>query len=119
MSRDKKIQIIVDTLNKSCRGQFTFDKNPCGYVLFGKIENIAEQIFDALEQQRMNRVVLESGKHMQYGDTVQNDHTIKTFEVSVRTMGHITCEGIKDLIQTKHEVVEIEEIDSLRVVRKP
>jgi hypothetical protein len=105
MEKSQKVNAIVEILQ---------ELDP----FWGSVETLAERIIDTLEQQRMNRVILESGKHMQYGDTVQTDHTIKTFEVSIRTMGRITCEGIKDYLERKHEVVSIEEIDTMHVVRK-
>lgn len=107
MEKSKKVDAIVEILQET---ELSDD--------FGRVETLAEKIIDALEQQRMNRVILESGNHMQYGDTVQTDHTIKTFEVSIRTMGYITCEGIKDYLERKHEVVSIAEIDTMHVVRK-
>lgn len=106
MEKSKKVDAIVEILQET---ELSDD--------FGRVETLAEKIIDALEQQ-ITRYILESGNHMQYGDTVQTDHTIKTFEVSIRTMGRITCEGIKDYLERKHEVVSIAEIDTMHVVRK-
>lgn len=41
------------------------------------------------------------------GDTVQVDHIITTITVMIRSMGAVSPDLIKDLIQTKYEVTDI------------
>jgi hypothetical protein len=109
MEKSQKVDAIVEILE---------ELDP----FWGSVETLAERIIDALEQQQqITRYILESGNHQKFdpfGDTVQFDHAVLTFEVSIRTMGRITCEGIKDYLERKHEVVSIEEIDTMHVVRK-
>lgn len=44
------------------------------------------------------------------GQTVQFDHSVQTFTVSVRSMGGVGIDTIKNLIEKRHEVVAIEEV---------
>ena len=52
------------------------------------------------------------------GQTVQVDHTIKTFTVSVRSMSNVGADTIKNLIEAKFEVVEIKETDGVHMVKR-
>lgn len=42
---------------------------------------------------------------------MQVDHTITEFNVTVRHMNNVGVETIKNLIQTKHEVLNVEELE--------
>lgn len=53
------------------------------------------------------------------GQTVIVDHTIKTFTVSVRSTSNVGADTIKNLIEAKYEVVEIEETDGVHMVKRP
>jgi hypothetical protein len=52
------------------------------------------------------------------GETVQVDHSIKTFVVRVRSMTNVGPDTIKNLIEKKFEVVSCEETD-LQVIATP
>ena len=52
------------------------------------------------------------------GDTVQVDHNVTTFVVTIRSMGSVGVESIKDLIERKFEVVDIKETDQQLMVKK-
>lgn len=45
------------------------------------------------------------------------DHSVSKFEVSIRTMGSVGPLSMKDLIQTKYEVVEIKEVEKTTFVQ--
>ncbi len=46
------------------------------------------------------------------GETVLVDHTVKSFMVTVRSINKVGCEDIKNLIEKKFEVVQIDEAGS-------
>jgi hypothetical protein len=57
--------------------------------------------------------------HIMYGDTVSVDHTVTTFVVTVRASSiSVGCDTIKDLIESRHEVVSIQQIDKTNMVVK-
>ena len=60
-----------------------------------------------------------NGRPIPPGRTVTADHTVKTFTVTVRSMGAVGPTTIKDLIEKKLEVVSVEEVDSVVYVRAP
>ena len=47
------------------------------------------------------------GKPLVDGKTVTLDHTVQEFTVVVRSMNHVHPQTLKDLIETKFEVVNI------------
>lgn len=49
--------------------------------------------------------------------TVTVDHTVQTFVVTVRSMGRVSSETIKNLIEKKYEVCNITEQGSTAYVR--
>ena len=60
-----------------------------------------------------------NGRTILPGVTVTGDHTVKTFTVTVRSMGVVGPTTIKDLIEKKIEVVSVEEVDATVYVRAP
>jgi len=50
------------------------------------------------------------------GMTVTLDHSVQVFTVAVRSMGRVGTDTIKNLIEKRHEVVRIEEIDNTAYV---
>ena len=50
------------------------------------------------------------------GQTCMVDHTVRRFTVVVRSMNSISADTIKNLIQTKFEVVECEEVNATTYV---
>jgi len=65
----------------------------------------------------MRQIVEVNGKKIGDGETVTLDHSVQTFIVKVRSLGHVSPNTIKDLIEKRHEVVSIEQTDELTVVR--
>lgn len=66
----------------------------------------------------MKRKVYEvNGRTIKNGETVTFDHSIQTFIVKVRSLGRVSPERIKDLIENKFEVVDIQEGDSISYVK--
>lgn len=63
------------------------------------------------------KVVRLDGKPLKDGETVTTDHSVRTFTVQVRSMGTVSVDSIKDLIERRHEVVSIEEGDLTLYVR--
>jgi len=57
-----------------------------------------------------------NGLPISNGMTVTLDHSVQVFTVVVRSMGRVGADTIKNLIEKRHEVVRIEEIDSIRFV---
>jgi hypothetical protein len=53
------------------------------------------------------------------GCTVQVDHQINTFVVSIRSNQPISADGLKDLIQNKFEVIDCIQTDGSVVVQHP
>jgi hypothetical protein len=51
------------------------------------------------------------------GRTVQVDHTVTTFVVTVRSLSNVGTDSIKNLIEKKFEVVDINIANSKLVVR--
>ncbi len=68
--------------------------------------------------QKSNTVNIGSNTVINDGDTVQVDHNVTTFVVSVRSMTNVGIETIKNLIQQKFEVVEINIADKKYMVKK-
>lgn len=52
------------------------------------------------------------------GHTVQVDHNVTTFVVSVRSMTNVGPETIKDLIQKKFEVTDIRQVSQDFAVKR-
>ncbi len=63
----------------------------------------------------MAMVHLYGGK-LEDGQTVTVDHTVTSFTVTIRTMGSISAQDVKDQLQKKWEVTHIEEGDSTMYV---
>lgn len=57
------------------------------------------------------------GRFIPNGKTVTQDHQVTTFVVTVRHMNTVGPETIKDLIQRKFEVTNIEQVDKITFVR--
>jgi len=51
------------------------------------------------------------GKPLVDGKTVQLDHSTQKIEVVIRSCSGVGLQDLKDLIQRRHEVVSIKEID--------
>lgn len=45
------------------------------------------------------------------GQTMTVDHSVTVFTVTVRHMGDVTLETIRRLLQTKYEVINVEQTD--------
>ena len=51
------------------------------------------------------------GKEIHDGKTVTLDHSVQSFTIVVRSMSGVSPQTLKDLIQTKYEVIRIGEND--------
>jgi hypothetical protein len=60
-----------------------------------------------------------NGRHVDDGETVTVDHSVQVFTVVVRSMSRVGPDTIKNLIEKRHEVVKVEEIDSTLYVHAP
>jgi hypothetical protein len=58
-----------------------------------------------------------NGRPIGNGQTVVVDHSVQSFLVVVRSMGGVSPDTIKNLIERRHEVVRIEPVDAQLYVR--
>lgn len=57
-------------------------------------------------------------KPIRDGDTVQVDHNVSVFSVSVRSLSNIGTETIKNLIEKKYEVTDVQQVEQTFMVHK-
>ena len=50
------------------------------------------------------------------GQTMTVDHSVTVFTVKIRHMGKVTQETLKRLLQTKYEVIDVEQTDQTTYV---
>lgn len=62
-------------------------------------------------------IISLSGRRNPNDVTVIQDHAVKSFTVTIRTMGTVTEETIKRLLQEKPEVVAVQQTDEVIFVR--
>ncbi len=65
----------------------------------------------------MLKLIDKNGTHVAFNKCIVPDHSVQTFTVKVRSIGGVPANTIKRLIETRHEVVSIELIEDLIVVR--
>lgn len=67
-----------------------------------------------------SKTVMIDGSNPERGETISVDHTTTEFRVVIRSMsGQVGPETMKNLIQQKFEVVEIEEVENKHFCRGP
>lgn len=68
----------------------------------------------------MSKTIMIDGSNPSYGETILTDHTTTEFRLLIRTIdGQVGPETIKNLIQQKFEVVDIEQTDKTHFGRSP
>lgn len=65
----------------------------------------------------MNRMIELDGKTIHEGQTVTVDHVVQTFTLTVRSCSGVESKTIKDHLQKKWEVVNIERTENVQYVR--
>ena len=79
----------------------------------------AHDVYQIRQHQNVERksgCVYPDGSPANDGKCVQVDNTTTSFNVVVRSMSNVGPESIKDVIETKYEVVKITQNDSQHVV---
>ena len=59
-----------------------------------------------------SKTTMIDGSNPERGETISVDHSTKEFRIVIRSTSNVGIESMKDLIQQKFEVVEIEETGS-------
>lgn len=59
-----------------------------------------------------------NGKPIQPGTTFTVDHTEQVFTIKVRSLSGVGAESLKDHIESKWEVVQIEEVEKTHFVKR-
>jgi hypothetical protein len=70
-----------------------------------------------MAKDKMN-VIFATGEEVPVGHRVSPDHYMTEFTVKIRSTGILYESQLKDLIQTRHEVTNIECTDRTMVVRE-
>ncbi len=89
---------------KNARSTLFYVDDPNGHLLVCSIED------------KMNHVEV-NGNPIGRGETVSVDHVVATYTVTVRSLSGVDKNDLKNLIQTKYEVTDIDLVDDTYFVR--